>query len=404
MIGHAYERLKAGKNYKIDLGIRDPVAFMKADLSVKTPDNKDLVDEYNDVQLHHKTIAKMNKALANGGLKPNQVVQFGVSPYYDVKGNKTTITGGTGNLALTDADRYDPGAWSSDESQLLYNLALGTAKDAKGAPITAKLGYQGRGAYTGFVDGRQGGQSNLMSTYRFKVPDNGRRWVPSDDAFTDPALGAPFGTDDTKRKAWGIIVNNKLQQDIRDKDGMYFQDEDTKRGTAVQLTPNDVVGYVHGLIQAVYDVEWHKATSGSGGTPYEIAVGQQTFKRSSCFTCSVFMEATGYPASSTHIGKGESWCIVHGTGNHTTQDAAHDSCNDKWALYCQRIINSGMACMVTASKNLLKPEHQASFNFLKSYLANKNTPDNKYVYGNLILDAVTVHKSEVKRVDDTIID
>lgn len=396
VVGHSFARLSDNKNCKYDLEIKDPVP------PAVEPDLTELAD-------HEVAISKINLALANGGLHPNQKAEVGITPKYDQNG-KAVIIGGTGNLPINDAFRYVPAnVWSSDEAAFLYQLALGTAKDAKGQPIHTKVGYQGRGAYTGFIDGRKSGQTNLMSTYRFKVPDNGRRWIPSDDSWkgNEVAMGAVFGPGDDQRQSWGIIVNNGVQKTSRDKDGMYFADEDKARGTATTLSPCDVVGYVHGMIQAVYDVELHKHLPGStgGGTPYEIAVGGPTTKLASCFACSIFMEATGYPASSTHLGRGESWCILHGAGTSATQDQSREACNDKWAAYCQTILNHGMACLVSKTANLLKPgDHQKSFEFLEAFLNGKNTPQNKYLYGNLILDALTVHNSDYKRINAAIVD
>lgn len=397
IVGHAFQRLSAGKNCRFDLEVPlkqgQPTYLPEIDLE----DNSVL----QQVADHHNAIAKINKALANGGLGPDKVVQLGITPFYGINGEKVVI-GGTGDQGVQDADRYDPGVWNSDLSKELYNMALGNLKDKDGNPI--KVGYQGFGAYTGFVDGRQGGQTSLMSTYRFKVPDAATRWIPSKDSFTNPKLGAQIGAGPDQRAAWGIIGKNSDQPGIQQQ-GMYFQDQDTKRG-GTPLTGNDVAGYVHGMIQAIYDVEWNKSLPGakSGGTPYEIAVGDKTSKLASCFTCSIFMEATGHPASSTHLGKGESWCILHSAATPavTTQDKARQACNDKWAAYCQQIINKGLACMVTPKLNLLDKNHEVSFAALKAYLATRNTPAHMYDYANLILDAVTVSDKEYLRVIATL--
>ncbi|RPE08663.1 hypothetical protein EGT74_16625 [Chitinophaga lutea] len=397
IIGHAFQRLNTGKNCRFDLEVQlkpgQPTYLPELDLEP--------ADVQQQIADHHNALAKINKALANGGLPAGKVAQLGITPFYDLAGQKVII-GGTGNMAVQDADRYDPGNWSSDMAKELYNVALGTLKDTNGHPI--KVGYQGFGAYTGFVDGRQGGQTGLMSTYRFKVPDAANRWIPSDKSFPNPKLGAQIGNAPDQRAAWGIIGKNSDQPGIQ-QEGMYFQDQDTARGQS-PLTEADIAGYVHGMIQAIYDVEWRKSQPGakSGGTPYEIAVGSKTSKLASCFTCSIFMEATGHPASSTHLGKGESWCVLHPTATPavTPQDKARQASNDKWAAYCQQILNKGMACMVTTKANLLNQDHEGSFAALKAYLANRNTPDKAYDFANLILDAVTVSQKEYLRVISTL--
>jgi hypothetical protein len=58
--------------------------------------------------------------------------------------------------------------------------------------------------------------------------------------------------------------------------------------------------------------------------------------------------------------------------------------------------------MVTNTPNLVKDTHTVSYAQLSAYINDKQTPDHKYLYANLILDAVTVHKSEFKRINDTL--
>ena len=71
------------------------------------------------------------------------------------------------------------------------------------------------------------------------------------------------------------------------------------------------MGYTHGMIQAIY-----KAYSlGPSCAPYEIAVGDQTTKMASCVPCTLFMLAQGYPPTSTHLGRGESWAPLYETYN-----------------------------------------------------------------------------------------
>lgn len=365
IVGHSYERLSAGKNCRYDV---------------------EAGDIEKDMKPHEDAMRRINKALPNGGLK-NKIVSVGVTPTYAPDKNTVRIVGGTGNLALDERYRYEP-ELPSGLSKTLYDLVMGSDGD--------KLGYQGRGAYTGFIAGRKDGQTGLMSTYRFKVlPENERRWIPSK---IDSDLGSQIGNNDDERRAWGMIGSNKTQQEMK-KQGMYMEDEKKgEQGQAAQPAGSeDIVGYVHGMIQAIYDVVWRK-----GGTPYEIAVGKNTVKLASCFPCAIFMEATGYPASSTHLGRGESWCVLHSKGT-TSQDTARQECNDKWAEYCKKIITRGIACMQKKGADpIVNENHQASYDALCKYIKDFATPSNKYLYANLILDAVTVHKSEYKRVNDTL--
>lgn len=378
VVGYAYERLSAGKNCRFDFEV----------------DVKDEGKFRDDADDHHRALLRINIALKKGGLGPDRVAVLGETPKYaKVAGpeGERRIIGKSGDRDLTDPLRYHPGD-PSGLARELYELATGNRLGPDGKPERALLGYQGRGAYTGFVDGRNGGQTSLMSTFRCgaarysaaqAAPVWGSRWLPE----VTTGLGTPIGTSHYT-KIWGMIGTNGTQADLKEK-GMYFQDSDLRRG-GLGLTTNDVVGYVHGMIQAIYDVTWRKA-----GIPYEIAVGDATTKLASCMPCSLFMEATGFPASSSHLGRGESWCILHPVdpGLKTTQDQARAHCNDQWAAYCKTIVASGIKCM----EGQVTDDHLASFALLKSF-AGRDT----YAWGNLILDAVTVHNGECQRINVTL--
>jgi hypothetical protein len=184
--------------------------------------------------------------------------------------------------------------------------------------------------------------------------------------------------------------------------GMYFQDMDPAYKTVP--TPTTVFGYTHGMIQAIYDVAFHKLIDPTkkSGTPYEIAVGKSTAKLASCFPCSVFMEATNYPASSTHLGRGECWAPLYpespsGPIDPTTkQNQARILSNSAWADYCKKIIDLGLKCVFETQ--LQTQKHKDSLKALNAYVGGK-TP---IMYANLILDAVTVQMPEADRINQTL--
>lgn len=379
VIGHAYSRLSSDKNCAFDV-----------EADVPGESDQKLKEGFD---LHVRVVAKINKALTVGGVygKPSQGKEaiVGVTLDYNQQGGIARITGGSGDLPLDSPYRYDPLLPADLAGAKLYQLAFHSA-----------VGYQGRGAYTGFVQGREGGQTNLFSTYRHVIPaDPGRRWLPTDATGiaankTGGQVAIGTGPGD---KIWGMILTNADQEELA-KQGIYFQDEDKARGKAVTLTRDDIVGYTHGMIQAIYDVEWRKLTDPTKkpGTPYEIAVGNPTTKLASCFTCASFMQANDYPASAIHLGRGESWCPLYPESGDSknAQDRARTLCHDKWAAYCKTIVDFGIRCL----EGHLTQDHTASFAKLKSWVSDKKSMD----YANIILDAVTVHDSETKRLDRTI--
>src|SRR5262249_50803674 len=87
------------------------------------------------------------------------------------------------------------------------------------------------------------------------------------------------------------------------------------------IAENDIAMYTHGMIQAIY-----KAYGlGPNCEPYEIAVGDVTKKMASCLTCSLFMYATGYPPTSIHLGRGESWAPLYQPYNPNGPAGDHEA-------------------------------------------------------------------------------
>jgi hypothetical protein len=404
IVGHSLARLLQGKNVRYD--IEPP-----KNLELLPPDERDaqLKDETATRQKNVDAIARINKALTAygsgfGTKDPNRVL-LGLCPVYDINGVARVI-GGTGDLGLKDPARYDPPLPSDVAGSLLYKLVT-SAEDGK------VLGYQGKGAYTGFVQGRETGQTGVFSTYRHVMPPDQPRWIPSaPQAFNLTAIPpVPPAPALPNQAYWGMLGTIRMQ-DFVDPDptkpgglkqqGMYFQDTDPAYKAV--LTPTTVLGYTHGMIQAIYDVAFHKLIdpTNKAGTPYEIAVGKSTAKLASCFPCSIFMEATNFPASSTHLGRGECWTPLYpespsGPIDLTTkQNQARLLSNAAWADYCKKIIDLGLKCVFDAQ--LQTQKHKDSLKALNAYVAGKMP----MIYANLILDAVTVQMPEADRINQTL--
>ncbi|HZH14765.1 MAG TPA: hypothetical protein VE057_10455 [Archangium sp.] len=57
------------------------------------------------------------------------------------------------------------------------------------------------------------------------------------------------------------------------------------------------------------------------------------------------MEATGFPPSSTHIGRGESWSPLFPDGSTNSQQVCWGKCNAEWHQFCQTVLEKGIACL-----------------------------------------------------------
>jgi hypothetical protein len=153
------------------------------------------------------------------------------------------------------------------------------------------------------------------------------------------------------------------------------------------------------MIQAIY-----KAYNlGPSCEPYEIAVGDETKKMASCLTCTLFMYATGYPPTSIHLGRGESWAPLYQPYNPTGATGEHEhavirDCNGSWYGKCLEWLKTGLDVL---DDSHIASDHTASRDAVRRYLgANASDPT---VAGVLILDAVTVHAPESDRIARTLI-
>ncbi|MDR2304138.1 MAG: hypothetical protein LBE10_06090 [Treponema sp.] len=81
------------------------------------------------------------------------------------------------------------------------------------------------------------------------------------------------------------------------------------RPKAPPLADNEVFKSYHGMIRAMVayppGIDTHAAY-------FEIALGVNTSKVSSCIPCSIFMSANEVAATSTHLGRGDNWNIPPG--------------------------------------------------------------------------------------------
>jgi hypothetical protein len=207
---------------------------------------------------------------------------------------------------------------------------------------------------------------------------------------------------------WGLIGGDKATQDptptnathatnladeleleMRDKYGMVFTSEPAR---------TDIATYTHGMIQAIY-----KAYAlGPSCTPYEIAVGDQTKKMASCVPCTLFMHATGYPPTSIHLGSGESWAPLYAPYNPNGPTEPYEfgvirDLNNSWYASCLTWLQIGLEILDDAH---VSADHKGSRDAVGDYLESRTAEPT--LGGVLLLDAVTLHDSELNRISRTL--
>lgn len=298
------------------------------------------------------------------------------------------------------------------------------------------LGYQSKGAYTGFVVYPDESRVSLTSTTEIDV-ETPERWIPTEKC-TCGGGGMIHGHLHKYSKWWERVRKQKHNARLR-------------RGEAntINEAKHHLVGYVHGMMQAIYMCE---ADGREGLVPFEIAVGEETKKLASCFTCTLFMYAAGYPPSAMHLDMGLSW-VPHehdpkglwenrklvppksapspdgwielwekpqkdkDDPSKNMDDAIKDT-NAKWHKFCKRILAEGVRVLINnqglVSKDVVKTDiweqqdkrlfgdsdwwHKTRLPVLQSFCEKLDEANAGY----LILDAVTIHDKESNRIDRTI--
>lgn len=230
------------------------------------------------------------------------------------------------------------------------------------------VGYSGRGAYTGTIDDPCYDHTFRQPTKRRVITDR-KRWNP----------GVPY---------WGLILGHlglaspNLDPDPKIGMGPFKPGWDGQRG---------VVAYTHGMSWAMREAVRH----GPWCTPYEIATGSGTTKMASCFPCTTYMYAAGFPPSSIHLGRGESWAPLPDDDGDDEYQAISRSINARWNIDVHHYLELG-ARMMTG--RCATTAHERALGLLREALDRTPLLEG----GNLLLDAITVHDSDWKRIGRTL--
>jgi hypothetical protein len=380
-------------------------SYIKHDRPIQF-DMDPLDDDPGKVQAFQSAVGKIDTAVADylqqKGIAPENKVHAGTSPGY----TQGAVIVGVYKLAGQTAPPSVSQPELSEKGRALWEKIRTISPDIPQ--------YTGRGAYTGFVDNHNTeGDTDPVgprSTVRFAAPAPGRldpdphpRWLPP---MTSPLWAPRKRKDADTYVPWGLIGGDAAQRaptdhskvgnladqitvEMRDKYGMVFNGD---------LTIDDVAAYTHGMIQAIYKAY----VLGPSCTPYEIAVGDHTKKLASCLPCTLFMSSTGYPPTSMHLGRGESWAPLYEPYNPNGRTDPHEAAvvrdlNNAWYEKCQEFLTAGLEILDDAH---VTEDHKTARDAAVSYLTSHQ--GDQTVAAVLLLDAVTVHDSETGRINRTL--
>lgn len=353
-------------------------------------DEKQHTKDLAGLKDHMKVVGAIQDVLKRAGLNWRKVGWFAI-PAYNLDGETVqapsfAIMGGRGHR-----EGGAEGFQNSRLSSLARDLIRGMKQAYEGVVLEkgAKLGpevsgpalkdyAEERGAYYGVVDHPDDPNPGFISSVRRLIPylgstGEGLRWNANEKnhgVIKVAPAHAQFGSWDNLEKAI--------------TDGI---------GAGV-----GAVGYCHGMNWAILRC----MTEVKGGTPYEIAVGGTT-KLASCIACTTFMDANGYPPSSIHLGRAESWVPLPVTAkeNPLGQEAlvAAEALNGKWAAATCGYLLTGAQLLNKYSSPSFKTGVAALAGGLASEVTRRSSKKGGELHAaNLFLDALTVHDGEVARM------
>ncbi|AJQ92111.1 hypothetical protein [Gynuella sunshinyii] len=347
------------------------------------------------------------------------------------KGGKgELITGREGGATIESANRDKvPKSWKT--RQLIKNL---TDDPENKWAIENKI-YIGRGAYTGIYDddvelfGDISYKDGTSTRPTLRVFRKDEAWLPERSA-----------NDLYHEVPWGVIAVPIDEDKYPDEAKVPNYDSIAKGGMGPLPGNNNKskkIGYIHGLCSAVHVCAFH----GPWTTPYEVATGNLTTKIASCFPCTTFLYAAGYPPSSAHLGRGESWVppikddqvavekdsypisiepekSLIAKGNPYIEEDC-DSFKTHWDDDIADYLRLGVEIIIKGEQReaerlkkvlvdglqnnlealvVMSPEYKETLGALRAFVAVKHTNDE---LSSRFLDALTVHDSEWKRVKRT---
>ncbi|WP_163931628.1 hypothetical protein [Paraferrimonas sp. SM1919] len=307
------------------------------------------------------------------------------------------ITGKQGSATESAKKRNRPLTYSKADmiKNAIAEIEIDRNKKAPDQPTI----YTGRGAYTGLVDNPISANHKLFPTRRVNVTTyTMRKWQ-----------GKTVDSKNEPRENWGLIGwDNPDQPNLKPLPKGFGQINNDKIKVA----------YIHGMCSAIVE----SSKYGPWCTPYEMATGTETTKMASCFPCSTYMYSTGFPPSSIHLGRGESWVPPHSCKvfeqklgqpvdeSLFSQCEIADAFQKGWNRDIYHQMKIGLDCMLKAEK-YIDNDHYPLVSDTKDRLQQLfgNDPGQPYKLkevnasgGGLFLDALSNHDSEIKRLTRTL--
>jgi hypothetical protein len=114
------------------------------------------------------------------------------------------------------------------------------------------------------------------------------------------------------------------------------------------------------------------------------------------------MVAAGYPPTSTHLGRGESWAPLYEPYNpdgnaEPNEPGVIRDLNNAWYDRCTEFVALGLKIL---DDDHIAADHRMSRDAVRDYIDAHS--EDATVAGVLVLDAVTLHSGETDRINRTL--
>lgn len=238
------------------------------------------------------------------------------------------------------------------------------------------------GAYYGIVDDEANTAPRVISSVRRLIAHDqeGGRWN----------RGVPFhgliGYDDPARR--------DTANQARKQAGSWESARTIKEWNGQTA----VCGYCHGMVWAIAQ----QKREFPHGHAYEMGLGKNTHKLSSCFGCSTFQIANDRYPSSMHLGRSDSWVPLPAFspfGDNEDQSEAEQqvfaALNQRWAEHVSGWLRLGLKRVLDAEGGVFPPPVVETGKRLEQAVGKRK--DARAV-ANLFLDALTVHDKDLLRL------
>ncbi|MBP0009252.1 hypothetical protein [Roseofilum sp. Belize Diploria] len=384
----------------------------KVQIDWEAPPKNEKEEWNSEKQEYLQVIARLNTILGTQGY-----VSVGQSPDSTAHGIIVGLPSELSERERNEARNYmvprDPGTRSYSLPGIgvsLCELVATSSEEYFGE------GIDQRGAYIGMLmsEDRSHMSSQIVEpTHRVYVNHN--PWKPTAEYQGWGTMRASLGKNQTD------LARNSTNNSVKNPTDKFGKAPSPEKWNSSEYR----IGYLHGMTIAIGHATYrNNEERRQRYWPVEVIAGTKTTKVASCFACTTYMIAAGFPPTSMHLGRSESW-VPPAFGYLETAEMSHrivsqgtrEQFRDYYrSLDQEKVIDSQInfvnvwrdnifSYIDTGFKILANAKINETMNLplrrLEDILSPKlfnSSEEHKEKVSNMYLDALTVHKKDWERL------